>query len=72
MTSNDTDLRLVDRRPNILFFHVDNLGFGKLSCYSGGPFRGKHTTRIDRFADEGIRLTNTALNLSARQRVRLC
>jgi hypothetical protein len=26
-------------RPNILFFHVDNLGFGELSCYSGGPFR---------------------------------
>ena len=28
-------------RPNILFFHVDNLGFGELSCYSGGPFRGR-------------------------------
>jgi arylsulfatase A-like enzyme len=27
-------------RPNILFFHVDNLGFGELSCYSGGPFPG--------------------------------
>ena len=27
-------------RPNVLFFHVDNLGFGELSCYSGGPFRG--------------------------------
>lgn len=26
--------------PNVLFFHVDNLGFGELSCYSGGPFRG--------------------------------
>jgi hypothetical protein len=22
-------------RPNVLFFHVDNLGFGELSCYSG-------------------------------------
>jgi arylsulfatase len=45
-------------RPNVLFFHVDNLGFGELSCYSGGPFRGVATYRIDRFAQEGFRLTN--------------
>lgn len=45
-------------RPNILFFHVDNLGFGELSCYSGGPFRGAVTARIDAFAQEGVRLTN--------------
>jgi hypothetical protein len=44
--------------PNVLFFHVDNLGFGELSCYSGGPFRGVMTTRIDQFAKEGFRLTN--------------
>jgi arylsulfatase A-like enzyme len=40
-------------RPNILFFHVDNLGFGELSCYSGGPFRGTWTRRIDAFAGQG-------------------
>jgi len=34
-------------RPNILFFHVDNLGFGELSCYSGGPFRGATTSRTE-------------------------
>lgn len=45
-------------RPSILFFHVDNLGFGELSCYSGGPFRGAVTSRIDAFAGEGFRLTN--------------
>ena len=45
-------------RPNILFFHADNLGFGELSCYSGGPFRGATTERIDAFAGEGFRLTN--------------
>jgi arylsulfatase A-like enzyme len=45
-------------RPNVLFFHVDNLGFGELSCYSGGPFRGVRTERIDAFAAEGFRLTN--------------
>jgi arylsulfatase len=50
----------VAERPNILFFHVDNLGFGELSCYSGGPFRGTWTRRIDGFAAEGFRLTNYA------------
>jgi arylsulfatase A-like enzyme len=45
-------------RPNILFFHVDNLGFGELSCYSGGPFRGATTSRVDAFAADGFRLTN--------------
>jgi arylsulfatase len=48
---------MVDR-PGILFFHVDNLGFGELSCYSGGPFRGAATSRIDAFAVDGFRLTN--------------
>jgi arylsulfatase len=47
-------------RPNVLFFHVDNLGFGELSCYSGGPFRGTWTRRIDAFAQQGFRLTNYA------------
>jgi hypothetical protein len=37
-------------QPNVLFFHVDDLGFGELSCYSGGPFRGVTTARIDAFA----------------------
>jgi arylsulfatase len=48
----------VAEQPNILFFHVDNLGFGELSCYSGGPFRGLTTERIDAFARDGLRLTN--------------
>ncbi|HEY1877618.1 MAG TPA: sulfatase-like hydrolase/transferase, partial [Rhizomicrobium sp.] len=45
-------------KPNILFFHVDNLGYGELSCYSGGPFRGTLTPKIDAFASQGFRLTN--------------
>lgn len=45
-------------RPNIVFFHVDNLGCGELSCYCGGAFRGCATERIDRFAAQGFRLTN--------------
>lgn len=51
---------VVVQLPNILFFHVDNLGFGELSCFSGGPFRGTWTRRIDAFASQGIRLTNYA------------
>ncbi len=47
-------------QPNILFFHVDNLGAGELSCYSGGPYRGLWTRRTDAFAEEGVRLTNYA------------
>src|SRR6201986_2081669 len=47
-------------RPNILFFHVDNLGFGELSCYSGGPLRGTWTRRIGAVAGQGVRLPNYA------------
>jgi arylsulfatase A-like enzyme len=57
MVEGSREERLANR-PNILFFHVDNLGFGELSCYSGGPFRGATTTRIDAFAHQGFRLTN--------------
>jgi arylsulfatase A-like enzyme len=44
--------------PNILHFQVDNLGFGELTCYTGGPFRGATTSRIDEFARAETRLTN--------------
>ncbi|HTV07026.1 MAG TPA: arylsulfatase [Acidobacteriaceae bacterium] len=47
-------------KPNILYFLVDNLGMGELSCYSGGPFRGVDTARIDSFAKEGMMLLNFA------------
>jgi arylsulfatase A-like enzyme len=36
---------------------VDNLGWGDLSCYIG-PTRGVTTPRLDKFASEGLRLTN--------------
>ena len=44
------------RRPNILFFHVDNLGMGELGCYGGGIVRGAETKRTDAFAREGLQL----------------
>jgi arylsulfatase len=50
----------MDDRLNILYFQVDNLGFGELSCYSGGPLRGAWTQRIDAFAGQGFRMTNFA------------
>jgi arylsulfatase len=48
------------RKPNVIYFLVDNLGMGELSSYCGGPFRGATTTRIDEFAKEGMMLLNFA------------
>ena len=45
-----------DTRPNILWFHVDNLGLGELGCYGGGKIRGADTRRIDQFARQGLQL----------------
>lgn len=47
-------------RLNVIYFHVDNLGYGELGCYGGGPLRGANTRRIDQFAQEGFRLLNYA------------
>ena len=41
-------------KPNIVHFHVDNLGLGELGCYGGGKVRGAETRRIDRLAREGL------------------
>ena len=46
------------KKPNILFFHVDNLGMGELGCYGGGILRGADTKRMDQFAKEGAKLTH--------------
>jgi arylsulfatase A-like enzyme len=48
------------KKPNVVYFLVDNLGMGELSCYSGGPLRGVSTTRLDDFAKEGMLLLNFA------------
>ncbi|MEZ6053974.1 MAG: arylsulfatase [Planctomycetaceae bacterium] len=47
-------------QPNIVYFLVDNLGNGELGCYGGGVLRGAETSRIDRFAEEGMLLLNFA------------
>jgi len=43
-----------DRQPNIVFVLADNVGGGDWSCYGGGT----PTPRIDKLAEEGVRLTN--------------
>jgi arylsulfatase A-like enzyme len=48
------------KKPNVVYFLVDNLGMGELSVTSGGPFRGVATSRIDAFAQEGLLLLNFA------------
>ena len=47
-----------ERQPNIVFMMVDNYGYGELGVYGGGALRGAETPRLDRLADEGMRLTN--------------
>src|SRR5271165_6865784 len=41
-------------KPNIVFFLVDNVGWGTFGCYGGQT----PTPRIDRLASEGIRFNN--------------
>jgi arylsulfatase A-like enzyme len=49
-----------NRKPNVVYFHVDNLGYGELGCYGGGLLRGAPTSIIDNFAKEGFQLLNFA------------
>lgn len=47
-----------NKKPNIVFMFMDNLGYGELGCYGGGILRGAPTPRIDKLASEGMRLLN--------------
>ena len=35
---------MAHKKPNIVYFLVDNLGFGELGCYGGGILRGGDTS----------------------------
>jgi arylsulfatase len=48
------------QKPNVVYFLVDNLGFGELGAYGGGILRGAATPNIDQFAREGMKLLNFA------------
>ncbi len=47
-------------KPNIVYFLVDNLGYGELGSYGGGLLRGAETPQIDRLVQEGLQLMNFA------------
>ena len=47
-----------DKKPNIVFFFWDNLGWGEVGCYGGGILRGAPTPRIDALAADGLKLLN--------------
>jgi len=47
-----------EKKPNIVFILMDNLGYGEVGVYGGGVTRGAPTPRIDQLAAEGTRLTN--------------
>jgi arylsulfatase len=45
-------------QPNIVVIFMDNFGWGEPGFNGGGIVRGAPTPRLDRLADEGLRLTN--------------
>ena len=45
-------------KPNILFFHLDNVSLGDFGCYGGAYPLGARTPNVDRFADESLVMTN--------------
>src|SRR5712664_2277452 len=50
--------KAAEKKPNIVFMLMDNLGYGELGVYGGGILRGAPTPRIDKLASEGMRLLN--------------
>jgi len=42
-------------KPNVIFILADDLGYGDLRCFGGNDV---HTPHLDKFAAEGLKLTN--------------
>ncbi len=55
----DAIYKRTGKRPNILIFVVDDLGYGDVGDYGGGESLGAPTPHIDRLAREGLKLTST-------------
>ena len=51
-------LTLAQTKPNIILVFMDNFGWGEPGFNGGGIIRGAATPRMDKLADEGLRLTN--------------
>lgn len=47
------------RKPNILLFLVDDMGWGDPGAYGGGVALGAATPNIDALAESGLKLTST-------------
>jgi len=46
------------KRPNVLVFLMDDVGWGDFGCYGGGVAVGAPTPNFDRLAAQGLRLTS--------------
>lgn len=61
--SQDKELRdklsRLNKKPNILIFLVDDMGYGDIGVYGGGYAVGAPTPNMDRLAHEGLQLTST-------------
>jgi arylsulfatase len=47
------------KKPNILIFMMDNIGWGEPGIYGGGLLTGAPTPNIDRLGREGVQLLST-------------
>ncbi len=47
------------KRPNIVWFVVDDMGYGDPGAFGGGAAIGAATPNMDRLAREGLKLTST-------------
>jgi arylsulfatase A-like enzyme len=50
--------KLDGKKPNIVVIMTDDVGWGDLGVYGGGPNRGAPTPNLDRLAKEGMYFTN--------------
>ena len=46
------------KRPNVLIFMMDDVGWGDLGCYGGGVAVGAPTPNFDKLARGGLQLTS--------------
>ncbi len=47
------------KKPNILWFVIDDMGYGDPGCFGGGASIGAATPNMDRLASQGLKLTST-------------
>jgi len=52
-------LKAKGKRPNIVWFLIDDMGYGDPGAFGGGEAIGAATPNMDRLAREGLKLTST-------------